>query len=151
MPTVKDSYETDFFAWTRETAEKIRKGDFSTIDLEALAEEVEDLGRHDRREIRSRIKQILIHLLKWRFQPGYRRDFGESSWRTSIQNQRGELLDVLEESPSLRRFLPDSIAEAYPKAVAGAAKESGLPAWTFPGESPWTLEQILDEDFFPGD
>jgi len=149
MPTVKDSCETDFFEWTRETAEKIRNGDFSTIDLEALAEEVEDLGRHDRREVRSRIKQILIHLLKGHFQPEYRRDFGERSWRTSIQNQRGELLEALEESPSLRRFLPGALAEVYPKAVAGAVDESGLPAASFPSECLWTLDQILDRTFFP--
>ncbi|MDZ4798289.1 MAG: DUF29 domain-containing protein [Bryobacteraceae bacterium] len=151
MPTVKDSYETDFFEWTRETAEKIRQGSFSAIDLETLAEEVESLGSRDQREALRRLFQLLLHLLKWRYQAEYRKRVGEASWRQSIDNQRDALERIFVASPSLRRFVLENWQMEFGRARKRAASQTGLSLIAFPTECQWTLEQILDEDFFPED
>src|SRR2546426_519054 len=98
-------YDEDFVAWASETARLLRSGRFDKIDVEHLAEEVEDMANRDKRELASRLRVLILHLLKWQQQPGKR----SRSWRATIATQRAELKDLLDQSPSLRRVLPGSV------------------------------------------
>lgn len=138
-------YDTDFYAWTQRQAALLRAEEFSEVDWNNLIEEIETLGRSDKRELDSRLEVLLMHLLKWRYQTGKR----GKSWRITIDEQRRRLEKLLKESPSLHAQLATFVAEAYPGAIRAATVETGLPADTFPLECPWTPAQVLDEDFWP--
>jgi hypothetical protein len=138
-------YERDFYAWANEQAALLRAGRLAEADLENIAEEIESMGRSEKRELVSRLKVLLIHLLKWRFQPTRR----GNSWRLSIEEQRREVADHLADNPSLQAKLPDALASAYTTAVLAAARETGLDRNTFPSACPWTYEQIMDAAFWP--
>ena len=99
----------------------------------------------DRRELKNRLRIILLHLLKWQGQPGKR----GGSWRKSLRTQRHHVRDLLEESPSLRRLVPELVLEAYPDAVKDAADETGLPRDRFPAACPYDPDALLDEDNLP--
>jgi hypothetical protein len=138
-------YQTDFYAWALHNAKLLRQKHFSELDIEHIAEELESMGKNNKRELTSRFKILLAHLLKWHYQPDYR----GRSWRSSIVEQRSEITDLIEDNPSLRPLFEESVTNAYPKAVKFAVKETGLPTNTFPRTCPYSLEQILDEDFYP--
>jgi len=144
-PTRKDLYEEDFFVWTVQTAERLRAGRLADADLEHIAEEIEDMGKRDRHELRSHLRVLLSHLLKWKFQVSRR----SRSWRAAIDVQRDELMHQLRPMPSLRGYLQDQLTEVYPAAVKGAIAETDLPDEAFPPACPFSLDQILDADFFP--
>ena len=142
-----DLYERDFFLWTQEQASLLRSQGASSLALDVvnLAEEVESLGRSQKNEVRSRLLVVLLHLLKWRFQPGGR----SSGWRGTLVEQRRRIADALNDSPSLRSF-PASVLDAeYGTARIKAADETMLPDRIFPLTCPFTIEQILDADFYP--
>jgi uncharacterized protein DUF29 len=139
------AYDTDFYRWTQTQAAAIRAKNWPALDLEHLAEEIESLGNEQRHAVRSHLRVLLWHLLKWAYQPEHR----SPSWRTSIRNARVEIADRLEDSPSLRPRLPALLASAYPQACRLAADETGIPPVTFPETCPWPLEQVLEEDFWP--
>lgn len=138
-------YDQDFYAWAITNAELLRQGRFSEIDIQHVAEELESMGKSERRELISRLEVLLVHLLKWKFQPGLR----GASWEITILKQRDSLEDLLEESPSLRHGLDKTIAKAYDRARRYAAKETGLPLATFPDPCPFAAEQVLDLEFWP--
>ena len=144
-PPAGKRYEEDFVEWAEESARLLRSGRFGEIDVEHLVEEVEAMANRDRREVKSRLRVLLLHLLKWRWQP----EKQSRSWRLTILHQRGELEDVLEQSPSLRRTVPEATARAYRSAVERARIQTGLPEDSFPAECPFSAEQILDPDFLP--
>jgi len=144
-PTVSKLYDQDFVAWAFQTARLLRAGRLEEIDAESLAEEVEAMAGRDQREVVSRLKTLLLHLLKWRYQAGKR----SRSWQKTIDAQRVELEDVFEQSPSLRATLPEALAKAYPRAVRTAGIETGLPAGIFPAKCPFSREQILSSEFLP--
>ncbi|HVH81803.1 MAG TPA: DUF29 domain-containing protein [Stellaceae bacterium] len=144
MPRNSVAYDEDFFAWTQEQARLLREGDFSQIDVENAAEELEDMGRSLRNELRSRLAVLVTHLLKWQYQPGHQ----SRSWSSTIREQRQEIADLLDESPSLRSAAND-FTRIYARARTKAVRETGLPEETFPDECPYTPEQILSEDFLP--
>ena len=139
------AYEKDIVAWANEQASFIRAGRFDLLDLEHLAEEIEDVGKSEKRELASRMALLLSHLLKWQFQSGRR---GASLQRT-IKEQRKEILYDLKETPSLKPLLNDAEWNdmIWGKAVGIAASETGLDV--FPEVCTWTTEQILDQEFFP--
>ena len=139
-------YDVDFFEWTQSTAELIREGRFAEVDWEHVAEEINDMGLRDRREVRSRLIVLIMHLLKWQFQPELR---DRSSWRSTIVEQRSQLQLVIGDSPSLGRVPREELPMLYRAAVGRASAETGLGANRFPQSCPYTAEQILDEDFFP--
>ena len=141
----KTGYEQDFYVWLMEQATHIRAKEWEALDIDNLAEELEALGREQRHAIRSHLRILLIHLLKWACQPERRSE----SWRHSIGNARAEIEGRLEMSPSLRRELPDLLAWAYPRARRATADESGIPPTRFPETCPWSTEQVQDEDFLP--
>lgn len=138
-------YEQDFWLWTQTMAEALKSGNFSQLDLENLAEEVESLGRSDRRELQSRLTVLLMHLLKWQFQPEMR----SGSWKGTLREQRRRIRAVLKDSPSLRSFLVDSVDDAYENAREQAADETGLAIAIFPASCPYAIEAILDGEFLP--
>src|SRR5579864_234117 len=107
----ESSYERDFYAWSSEQARALRTRRPEKLDWENLAEEIESLGRSDKRQVRSRLAVILIHLLKWRYQSRER----SPSWSATLNAQRRDLEIVLADSPSLRRLVPGLMAEAYPR------------------------------------
>lgn len=142
-------YDQDFVAWASETARLLRAGRFEDVDVEHLAEEVEDMANRDKRELRSRLTVLLLHLLKWEHQPSQR----SGGWESTMRGQRDEMEDLLEQSPSLKRLLPGSLPRSYRRAAERAALEtsqSSLPRGTFPGECPFSIAQILDPTFYPG-
>jgi hypothetical protein len=138
-------YDTDFYAWAEAQAAALRAKDWAALDLDHLAEEIESLGNEQRHAVRSHLRVLLWHLLKWAYQPGHR----GSSWRTSILNARAEIADRLEDNPSLQPRVPALLASAYPRARRLASAETGLPLATFPEACPWPVEQVLDADFWP--
>lgn len=136
-------YETDLHAWTKAQSDALRRRASNELDWDNLAEEIETLGRSERREIQSRLKVLLIHLLKWRFQPEQRC----GSWRGSITEAREELEAVLTDNPSLRGLPAESLPKAYASARRKALDETGL--LHLPEKSPWTIDDILTPDFLP--
>jgi Domain of unknown function DUF29 len=145
MPRNAAVYDEDFFAWTEEQARLLRAGELAEIDALNLAEEIESVGRSDRREIRSRLTVLLTHLLKWCCQPGAR----SSGWSGTIREQRDQIELILEDSPSLRPVIAEALSRAYKKARVIASEETSLPEATFPADCPFTPDQILAEDFLP--
>jgi hypothetical protein len=139
-------YDEDFVLWTAEAARLLREGRFAEIDVEHVAEEIEDMGKRDHRERFSRLTLIIQHLLKWQYQPDRR----SGSWKATVATQRGELEELFEQSPSLRRLPDRTLVRAYGIAIVAAAGETGLPEDSFPSKCPYTLEQILDRKFLPG-
>ena len=138
-------YDEDFFEWTRQNAELLRSGRLDQADIAHVAEEIEDMGKRDLRELHSRVQVLLIHLMKWRFQPEKR----SASWHRTIAAQRIKLRRLLQQSPGFRRRIYAHLAENYEDAVHLAAIETGLLRNRFPGECPCTVEQILDPEFLP--
>lgn len=139
-------YDSDFLIWINTQVELLQKGQFDQLDLGHLVEEIADMGKSVRRELRHRLELLLQHLLKCQFQPGRR----SGSWIRTLAEQRHGISDLLRDAPSLRHVLGDDIAEAYPRAIRLAAAETRLPGKTFPITCPWTTEQILDIGFIPG-
>lgn len=140
-------YETDFYAWTQRQAELLREEEFEQIDWDNIIEEIESLGRSEKHEIESRLIVIMMHLLKWQYQPNKR--LTGRSWRKTINIQRIDLDRHLSKNPSLRARLPEIIHDTYSTAVRKAIVETGFDKHTFPAECPWSAEQILDEEFWP--
>jgi hypothetical protein len=138
-------YEDDFYAWTTRQADLLRAGNFSEADLPNIIEEIETLGRSELRELISRLRVLLLHLLKWQYQPNLQ----GPSWRGTIVTQRGEIIEHLAESPSLKSRLPEATERAYRLARAGAAAETGLLQAAFPIECPWSFDEMMREDFWP--
>ena len=145
MPRNAVAYDDDFFAWTQEQARLLRAGDLADVDAENLAEEIESVGRSDRREIRNRLTVLLAHLLKWQFQPKRR----GSSWSSTIWEQRLQVNSILEDSPSLQPFFAEALDTSYKHARDKAAQETRLQLRNLPVECPYTLDQILSEKFLP--
>lgn len=143
----KTLYETDFYAWTQRQATLLRDEEFEQIDWDNLIEEIESLGRSEKHEVESRLEVLIMHLLKWQYQPN-KRLIGRS-WRATIAEQRRRLRRRLRDMPSLRGQLLDIIHDIYPDAVDAATIETGLDKATFPARCPWTAEQLLDEEFWP--
>jgi len=139
-------YDEDFALWSAEQAALIRAGKFDRVDLENIAEEIESLGTSERHEITNRLEVLLMHLLKWERQPEYR----SRSWSSTIRGQREAILDLLEESPSLKPYPATQIAKRYPRAREKAAEETTIFLENFPESCPYSVEQILDPDFMPG-
>ncbi len=147
MGTNTELYEQDFYKWTQATAALIRQGKWHEVDPECLAEELESLGKRDRRELGSRLEVLAMHLLKWCYQPERRED--SHSWYDTILEQRGQMQQLLNDSPSLRPRVATLLAQHYRRARRRAMGETQLPATAFPQECPWSAAQILDDDFWP--
>jgi Domain of unknown function DUF29 len=142
------SYDTDYYRWTQAQAEALRAKDWPALDVANLAEEIESLGKSDRRAVQSHLVVLVQHLLKWACQPQERARRG-AGWQDSIDEARRQIELILRDSPSLRRELPDFLAWAYPHALRKVAREARLPLATFPEVCSWTPDQLQDEEFLP--
>jgi hypothetical protein len=142
---MSETYQTDFYAWAMEQAALLRAGRLSAADVANIAEEIESMGRGEKRELVNRLTVLLLHLLKWHFQPGFR----SPSWSSSIREQRIRLRSHLKDNPSLKSSLEEAFAEAYELAVIAAARETGLPEIHFPKSAPYRYEQTVDGEFWP--
>jgi hypothetical protein len=172
VTTNTDVYATDFAAWCLTTAALVRAGHWDQVDPEALAEELESLGKSQQRELESRLETLVIHLLKWQAQPHLREE--SHSWKDTMLEQRHELARLLRDNPSLRPRVPTALHAVYPgactravaqmthrgsideppgplQAVLRSPARSALPAAFFdlPRTCPWTTRQVLDEEFWP--
>jgi Domain of unknown function DUF29 len=134
-------YDSDFYAWANEQASLLRRGDLAHADIANIAEEIESMGRSERRELTNRLAVLLAHLLKWQAQPGLR----GNSWRLTIAEQRRQLARVMSANPSLRPLLDAILADAYGDALLAAQRETGLPGSMFPAASQWTYDQAVND------
>lgn len=140
-----DLYERDFYAWANQQAALLRAGELAAADIAHIAEEIESMGRTEQRELESRLTVLLLHLLKWQFQPTRR----SPSWEATIRVQRRDLARHVDRNPSLKPKVPEAVAYAYGNARIEAAAETGLHEAGFPPECPWSFAQLLDERFWP--
>lgn len=145
MNTNLSGYDIDFYAWTRQQTRLLKAQEFSKIDVEHLIEEITSLGERDKREARSRLILILMHLLKWKYNPARR----GNSWRRTINEQRIELELLFDDSPSLRHIVAEGYMRSYEIARKRAADETGIHLEQFPENSLWTCEDVLRSDFLP--
>jgi hypothetical protein len=139
------SYDTDFYAWANRQAALLRAGQVAEADIGHIAEEIESMGRSERKELESRLTVLLLHLLKWQYQPSLR----GKNWRLTIVEQRRRLLRHLHQNPSLHGVLGETLADGYGDAVIEAERETDLPDSTFPEVCPWSFEQMIDGGFWP--
>lgn len=146
-PLVPDSrsHRRDFYGWAMDQGQKLRDGRLTEIDVQRLAEEIEDMGRAEKRELTNRLAVLLAHLLKWELQPTHR----GRSWSATIGEQRDQARLLLRDNPSLRPVLPEVLEDAYHLGRRAATRETEMAAGDFPGVCPWSLDQALDETFWP--
>lgn len=139
------TYETDIVAWAKEQAYLLRSGNLSAIDIEHIAEEIEDVGKSEQRELASRMAVLLSHLLKWQYQS----ERQSGSWKRTIKEQRKSILRRLKNTPSLKVLVndPEWLEDAWGDAVSITINETGMGC--FPESCPWTIENILSEDWLP--
>jgi hypothetical protein len=138
-------YDTDFNLWIEQTVNQLKNGDLQDLDRQNLIDEIESMGRNDKREVKNRLIVLFMHLLKWQYQPEKR----TSSWISTINEQRRQISTVLEDSPSLKPYLAEVFSKCYQLACNDASKETNLPKITFPSDCPFSSEQVLDADYFP--
>jgi hypothetical protein len=139
------NYDDDFYAWANEQAALLRAGRLGQADIEHIAQEIESMGRTEKRELVSRLRVLLLHLLKWRFQPAGR----GASWEATIRVQRLDLAEHMKDNPSLKAIVSEAIDTAYEGAVIQAAVETKLSEIAFPSVCPWSFDQLMDARFWP--
>jgi hypothetical protein len=148
-------YDLDLQLWIEQTIRQLKNCEFESLDIEHLIEELIDLGKSERNTLRSNLKILLAHLLKLKIQHDVP-DLMQASWYSSVVEHRQRVLDNLADAPSLKSFLVEAVEKAYPDGRKLAMKEGKLAKFGLrvPEESeypiicPFSIEQILDEDFY---
>ena len=138
-------YETDYLQWIETTIEHLRNGDYDDIDWDNLIDEIEDMARSQRHKLKSNLVVVLLHLLKWQYQPEKR----TGSWEASLLEHRRRIRDAIRDSPSLKPYLETILTESHISARKQAKAETGLSLETFPIDCPYDVSSILDDDFLP--
>jgi Domain of unknown function DUF29 len=136
-------YDTDYLKWIETTIAHLKQQNYEAIDWENLIDEIEDMGRSERRSLESNLTVVLTHLLKWQFQSERR----SNSWKATIAEHRRRIRKAFKDSPSLKPYLAEVLAECYQDAIELASLETGLPATTFPLDCPYTSAEVLDSNF----
>lgn len=136
-------YEQDFYLWTKAIVQHLKENRFNDIDIPNLIAEIESMGKSEKRELKSRLIVLLIHLIKWQYQPEKRSE----SWRSTITEQRICIEALLEDSPSLQPLLIEIFPDCYEKARSKVSAETGIKLNFFPQESPFTLDETLNAYF----
>lgn len=138
-------YDEDVIAWAEQQARLLRSGQWARLDIDNIAEEIEDVGKSEKRELQSRLAVLIAHLLKWTYQPGRR----GSSWQNTIREQRATIADDLQKCPSLKPLLCDAkwLHQAYRRGMIEASGEARLPR--LPQALPWPVSDLLSQDFLP--
>jgi Domain of unknown function DUF29 len=142
---MNDTSVTDFNMWVNQTTVLLQKRRWQDIDVERLIEEIQDLGKSEQRAIASQLTRLLMHLLKWQYQPQRRSD----SWLDSITDARTQIELAIADSPSLKSYPAVQLKENYNRARRQAAKQTGIQESVFPEDCPYPLERVLDEDWLP--
>jgi Domain of unknown function DUF29 len=144
-PARPADYDSDVILWAEEQARLLRAGRFSELDIEHIADEIEDVGKSEKRELASRMAVLLAHLLKWRYQPEKR----TKSWRTTIDGQRRAVDIALRATPSLKAVMRDTewSVVVWDDALAQAERETGLE--DLPEVCPFTFDEARDPSFWP--
>ncbi len=145
---VSTLYETDFSLWIQHTVEALKQQDFDRVDWDNLIEEVESMGRREKRELKSRLLVILEHLLKLMFWKSEKPQ-NAKGWRNTVIEQCNQVDLILEDSPSLKPWLVESFVESYAKARQQTLQKYGLPGDLFPTQPPFSLEDVLNADWLP--
>jgi len=140
-----DLYDSDFYAWANEQAQLLRAGRLAQADIEHIAEEIESMGKTEKRELISRLKILILHLLNWVHHPERR----SKSRRLSIEEQRIQIALHRADNPGLGPVLPAMIVDVYRLALLAVQREMELAASTFPKKCPWSFEQMSADDFWP--
>jgi Domain of unknown function DUF29 len=143
--STKTLYEADFVQWSDRTAQLLREHRFVDLDLDHLIEEIEDLGNRHRDALESQLTRLLMHLLKYEFQPGHR----SGSWLGSIKEARKQIKRLFRKYPSLKNYLEQCVATCYDDAIEDASDETELPMSVFPSQCPYAIVDILDPEFLP--
>lgn len=148
VSTDKNLYEEDFYSWLQETATLLKKHRFEKLDVKNLIEEIEAMGRREKRELASRLTVIIEHLLKltyWLTE----KEYNAQGWRITIIEQRRQVQRLLKDSPSLKRLVPESLLDCYQSAKEDTIRKYKITGELFPIEPPFTIEEILDFDYLP--
>ncbi len=140
-------YETDFYAWCQEQAALLQDRQWNQLDLKNLIEEIESLGKQQRQELRNRLSVLIGHLLKWEYQSKRR----SHSWLATLRIQRLDIAELLQDNPSLKPYLEEALSKAYLRGLELAVRETDMPKLTFPSQCPYSLAEILDGAFYPGE
>jgi hypothetical protein len=146
--TTKTLYDQDFYLWIKTTARLLREGKFNQLDLENLIEEIEAMGRSEKKELKSRLITLIEHLLKlqyWEAEKAY----NDRGWRNTVVETRRQIELSLEDSPSLRSLLADLFFDCYQKARKDALQKYQLPLEIFPDSPPFALEDVLNPNYLP--
>jgi hypothetical protein len=138
-------HDQDFYGWANEQAGLLRAGRLSEADIEHIADEIESMGKSEKRELVSRLTVLLTHMLKWQHQSALR----GTSWRLTLEEQRKRLERHLDDNPSLKATLADTIGEAYYYATLDVVRETGVERSVYPAACPWSFERIMDPNFYP--
>ena len=138
-------YDQDYYLWLKTTQKQLATGDFSALDVANLVEELADLGKSEKRAVESNLTILIMHFLKYQYQPQKR----SNSWRFTIREHRRRLEKLFKDSPSLKGYFSEVFNECYQDARELAAAETGLPLETFPPQIPFTREDILNPAFLP--
>jgi len=138
-------YKADFYTWAKHNAQLLRNGQADQADWENIAEELDSMGNSERRSLKSHLRNLLMHLLKWQHQPQRR----GKSWRQTISNSRMEVADILKDSPGLKPQFSELITEAYSEARRVAGQETGVSVSSFPALCPYSITEIMELEFWP--
>ena len=138
-------YDQDFNLWVNSTIELLQQKRFDELDIKNLIAEVASMGNNDKKSVKSNLRILLMHLLKWQYQPDKR----TNSWRTTIKEHRNRLEDDFADSPSLKNYFLEVFNECYQKARDLASSETGLSLGVFPVECPFDIDAVMKSDFFP--
>jgi Domain of unknown function DUF29 len=145
MGSNQSLYDRDFYAWANEQAALLRGGRIKQADIPNIAEEIESMGRTEKRELISRLTVLLVHLLKWTFQNQFR----SRSWELTVREQRRKLERHLDDNPSLKPLLGELLLVAFEDAVNETEAETGVSEKILPKTCPWTVAQVIERDWFP--
>jgi hypothetical protein len=138
-------YDHDYLEWVKSTLVQLRSQDYISVDWQNLIEEIEDMGKRERRSMETNLVIVLLNLLKWEFQPQCR----SGSWKSSIIEHRRRIRKALEDSPSLKVYLGTMLTECYQSAVKQVKAEIQLPTETFSTRCPYNMVEVLNDDFLP--
>jgi hypothetical protein len=138
-------YEEDFYGWVVANSTLLKQGKFNEVDMENIIEEIDSMGRSEENQLTRRFSLILMHILKWQYQPTLQC----KSWKITLREQRRASRRLINRNPSLKAKLNDCLIDAYEDAVDEAIKETGLDEKTFPSSCPYTFDQIMSDEFYP--
>jgi hypothetical protein len=138
-------HDEDFYGWAMANATLLKQKKYQEVDMDMIIEELEEMGRSNKHALISRLAQLVFHLLKWQYQP----DFRGRSWEGSIEGQREEIGLLLQDSPSLKNKIDECFPVAYKKSKSLIKQETPIDLKLLPTECPYTLDQIMDDEFYP--